>query len=265
MAKKYLLGIDLHGTLLDDQWEIKHYYQEDLVAALKTIKEFCKVFVCSGNDLTFTRKHIPYPIRRHFDGLILETGCVISNGRDEKVVVRKSTVKAVKELERMLKKKKLPQVKYFARRLATISMFTRDPSGGIDPAKIHPRVVNLVKEYGFGEQFQIIPTDVAVDIIPNGHNKFTGMKRVSGRLRTIGIADSRNDFQMILDTDFAFLPANSSRDLINRIQEEGMRLSTLDRFDLLKKQKHIAFKSELKSTNAVLKFLKVISASLEKS
>ncbi|MFH1760820.1 MAG: hypothetical protein ABIA63_06935, partial [bacterium] len=58
MDPKYLVGIDLHGTLLDDQWEIKDHLKEPLAEKLEHLKDFCGVYVCSGNDLTFIKKYI---------------------------------------------------------------------------------------------------------------------------------------------------------------------------------------------------------------
>ncbi len=218
---RYLIAIDLHGTLLDGQWEIKPGIRKELVANLQAVRDFCKVYVCSGNDLTFIEDHVPPELRECFDGYILETGCVISDGTDEKTIVPEHMINDIKCLEARLKESKPSHVKYFARRLATISMFTTDASGGVDPDMIYPGIRDLVREFGYDERVLVTHSSVAVDIIPRGYNKFSGIEHLSDGLQTIGIADSLNDYHMILHADHSFVPANSSPKLIDKLKGNG--------------------------------------------
>ena len=87
MTLKYVIGVDLHGTLLDERWQIENVAKKELIDAIRSIKDFCKVYVCSGNDLTFVKEYVPIELRKHFDGYILETGCVISGGKNEKIII----------------------------------------------------------------------------------------------------------------------------------------------------------------------------------
>ena len=150
--REYVIGIDLHGTLLDTEWKIKDCIKGELVNALERVHDLCKIFVCSGNDLTFIKKYIPEEVQKRMDGYVLETGCVISDGISEEIIIPKNLVKEIKELERKLQDKNFKEVKYFARRLATISLFTRTEQEGLDPAEFYPRVRETVKELGYGNK-----------------------------------------------------------------------------------------------------------------
>ena len=191
---KYVIGIDLHGTLLDTEWRIKDCIKGELVNAIEGVQDFCRIYVCSGNDLTFIKKYIPEEVQKCMDGYVLETGSVVSDGISEEIITSKNLVKEIKELERKLKDKNFTEVEYFARRLATISLFTRTEQGGLDPVEFYPRVREIVKELGYGNTVYATHSNVAVDIVAHGYNKFSGLNYVSKRLRLIGIADSLNEW-----------------------------------------------------------------------
>ena len=211
---KYVIGIDLHGTLLDNDWEIKPKFYSALLKTLHTVSAFSNIYICTGNDLSFIDKYIPAAIRSCFSGFILETGCVLSDGKSETIIIPAEKTVNIRELEKLLKGMGFPEVKYFARRHCTISMFTRTETGGSDPANLKPTVEKAVRQLGFGDTVQVTHSNVAVDIIPIGFNKFTGIHHVAAGLKTIGIADSLNDIHLLIDATWAFIPANSSASLI---------------------------------------------------
>lgn len=257
-SPKCVIGIDLHGTLLDRQWKIKPDVKPALIEALIAVKAFCMVYVCSGNDLTFIEKYIPKDVRQCFDGFVLETGCVISDGKNEEVVVQEQSVKLIKELEAKLKEKQFKEVKYFARRLATISMFTKTEKAGAAPDAFYHRAKAAVRALGFADTVIVTHSSVAVDIIPTGHNKFSGIGRVAKGLRTIGIADSLNDSNLITDADYAFLPANASPKLFAVLSEAGKKIVPLDKAEGLRK--NTVLQSRHNNTEAVVDVLRFIAA-----
>lgn len=217
----YVVGIDLHGTLLDDEWEIKPRLLPELTRTLRAVSGFCRIYVCSGNDLHFIHRYVPTDVRTHFSGYVLETGCVLSDGITENVIVPDEQVRTIKKLEKQLLGMAFPDVKYFARRLCTISLFTRTESGGSDPADLHPLVDAAVRELGWGDAMLVTHSNVAVDILPSGFNKFSGIRHVAAGQRTVGVADSLNDIHLLTDADLAFIPANGSRLLIRELARGG--------------------------------------------
>ena len=254
---QYVVGIDLHGTLLDDQWEVKSRFIHPLREALESIRRFCSVHVCSGNDLTFIPHYVPEELRPHFDGYVLETGCVVSDGRDERIIVPDGLVLAVKDLERRLKAKGLPWVRYFARRLTSISLFSRTEEGGTDPSEYFPEVLALVKQLGFSEDVRVTHSNVAVDIIPRGFDKFRGLEFIAQGRPTIGIADSMNDIELVRDADIAFVPANASLNLLRELERKGKKV--LDLGGPLPDQGGAVWRSRHSSTEGVLDILHFIS------
>lgn len=256
----YIIGIDLHGTLLDEQWEIKEVLKQELINQLGAAKKIAKVFVCSGNDINFIYKYIPKDVRNYFDGYVLETGCVVSDGFDEKIIIPKELTKAIKELEARLKAKNFKQVKYFGTRLITISMFTKDEYGGLDPVEFYPEALAVVKEIGFEDKVLVTHSNVAIDIIPKGFNKFTGLKYVAKGLKTIGIADSLNDLHLIIDADYAFIPANASCDLIEKLTLVGKEITSIE--NEIKYRQNCVLQSKYNETNGVIDILKFINSVL---
>lgn len=231
MTREYAVGIDLHGTLLDDSWQIPERLVEELTRALRSIKDRCELFLCTGNDLTFVHGHIAHHFSTLFDGFVLETGCVVSDGSVEDVLVPPRPLSALRELEERLRDEPLPGIEYFARRLATISMFTKTERGGQDPTHLYPRVMEKVEELGYGEEVLVTHSDVAVDIIPGGFNKLTGLRHAAEAPSLIGIADSLNDVHLIADAHRAFLPANASPALMRAVRDRGRHVEPLEMCD----------------------------------
>ncbi|MFC2159032.1 HAD family hydrolase, partial [Acidobacteriota bacterium] len=257
---QYIIGLDLHGTLLDDQWEVKPPLIQPLAEALESVRQFCGVHVCSGNDLTFIPDYIPDELRLHFDGYVLETGCVVSDGQEEKIIVTDDLVLAIKDLEKQLKEKKFPWVRYFARRLTSISMFSRTEEGGTDPAEYFPEVQAVVKQLGFTDEVRVTHSNVAVDIIPQGYDKFRGLEYIAQGRPTIGIADSLNDRELVRDASIAFVPANASMVLLRELEQKGKRI--VDVGDPLSGQGDVVWRSRYSTTEGVLDILRFISKTL---
>lgn len=262
MKSKYLIGIDLHGTLLDEQWEIKKDIIKELINSLWVVKDFCKIYICSGNDLTFIKKYIHREVRECFDGYILETGCVIGGEKEEKIIIPKKFIEIVKELEKKLKFANLKEVKYFARRLISISMFTKDETGGIDPSEIYSHIQDLVKILGYDDQVMVTHSSVAIDIVPKGYNKFTGMKYAAQGLKIIGIADSVNDYHMLLYAHCGFIPANHSPRLIDLLKNKKKKIVLINQSGL--DNENIVLKSSYKYNKGVVDILNYINCNLRR-
>lgn len=225
---KHLIGIDLHGTLLDPQWRIPAALETALSDALESLKETCEIAICSGNDLFFINRYLPEHIRKHFDDYVLETGCVISNGLQERVIISPEATADIMRLNKLLQQEKIPGVKYFARRLASISLFTKHENSGIDPASIYQDIVRRVARAGFAGRVMVTHSDVAVDIIPNSYDKLTGLQYLADGRMIIGIADSFNDLAMITGADLAYLPANAGTRLLEELQSRKLRVGNHD-------------------------------------
>ena len=228
MTRNFAVGIDLHGTLLDENWQVPDRLAEDLHTALRAIHPACELFLCTGNDLTFVHEHLGRDLSGLFDGFVLETGCVVSRGAEEEVLVPRERISLLREVEHHLRDQALPGVRYFARRLATISLFTKTELGGPDPAGLYPQVLREIEGMGYAEEVMVTHSDVAVDIIPSGFNKYTGLRQASEAPSLIGIADSLNDLHLIANADRAFLPANASPALLTELSEGGRQVKPLE-------------------------------------
>jgi len=225
--KEFVIGIDLHGTLLDDAWKIQPKLQKPLIEAIQNVKPFAEVVTCTGNDLGFVRKYLPGSIFEEFDGHVLETGCTFSNGSTETLLISDQEKRMIDELRQALEKEKIDKVLYFARRLATISIFTMHEGKGTHPKKIMEPVAELIRKLGFEDKVMQTRSNVAVDIIPKGHNKATGIKKHAENKtipKTIGIADSLNDYALIAEADYGFMPSNASAELIEQLKTKGKKI-----------------------------------------
>ena len=222
MVRDFAVGIDLHGTLLNDNWLIPERLTPILMAALRSVSEFCELFLCTGNDLSFLHERLEQDVLSLFDGFVLETGCVSSDGQSEEILVPSEPLSMLRELERSLRDESLPSIEYFARRLATISLFTKTELGGPDPIHLYPIVIDTIEKMGFAADVLVTHSDVAVDIIPAGFNKYTGLRHIAEAASIIGIADSLNDVHLITDAERAFVPANASPVLLSELEDRGL-------------------------------------------
>lgn len=119
-------------------------------------------------------------------------------------------------------------------------MFTKDEKGGIDPSELYPDIEKTVRKLGYDDKVFATHSSVAIDIIPKGYNKFTGMKYIAGERKTIGIADSLNDSHMLLHADYGFMPSNHSDKLFGLFECAGKKIALIKDKDM-------------RDTNAVLK------------
>ncbi len=257
--KQFAVGIDLHGTLLDDRWAIRSDLMDPLIGAMDSVLDICNIYVCSGNDLTFIEKYVPTDVRKRFKGYILETGCVLSDGFEEAILVHADDVEDIKKLEKALWREGIPNVRYFARRLATVSMFTRDEKEGTRPEEIFERVKELVRHIGYARKVYVTHSNVAVDIIPVGYDKFTALDYAAKGLGTIGIADSLNDSHLILNATYGFVPRNASPALLQLIGGEGRQTAVMSSSDPTPGEIRI---SDRESTECVIEVLRYIDENL---
>jgi hydroxymethylpyrimidine pyrophosphatase-like HAD family hydrolase len=257
MSRPLAVGIDLHGTLLDESWQVPDRLRGELETTLRSVRSFCELFLCTGNDLTFLHEHMESNLLDLFDGFVLETGCVVSDGASEEVLVPPETLSSIKSLERRLRNQALPGVRYFARRLATISLFTKTEEGGPDPIGLFPEVKRAVEELGYEAEVLVTHSDVAVDILPSTFNKFKGLRLASEAPSLIGIADSLNDIHLIEDADYSFLPANASPALLETLRSGGREVIPLE--ELSRAESGTIAISGSRHTEAVIEILRFLS------
>lgn len=256
MKREIIIGIDLHGTLLNDKWEIEYEMQKFIIDRLKNLKSCCRIFVCSGNDLSFINQYIPENIRTYIDGYVLETGCCISDGTKEIILIPDEIMQKLVELREYFKNIKFNKIKYFARRLATISIFTKDSENGVYPDILYEKIIKLLQDRDFLDCFYITHSNVAVDIVPKGFNKYTGLRYFSKTSTTIGIADSLNDLDLIINTDYAFIPKNAGPELISALSKKGKDILPFDLFD--KNKNNIVWQTKSSYTKSVSDILQKI-------
>lgn len=231
---KYAIGIDLHGTLLDENWTIKKSLIPRVCSYLETLKNDCLLYICTGNNLGFVKKHVDNSVKKLIDGYILETGSVYSDGNTEKVLLKNDEILSIRLLDKLLKSQKFPNILYYADRLATISIFTKKFQVGTSPLKLWEKINEFIIINGFDNIFRVTHSDVAVDIVTKNINKYTGIKKVVGNLPVYAIADCDNDQEFLGKSDFSFIPANSRPEQWkNRmIQMEIYPLKTFDASDV---------------------------------
>ncbi len=250
MDNGFYIGIDLHGTLLNRKEKVEEIFHKPLEDTLKKIKPFAKIFICTGNDLPFVKEVVPEKIFSLLDGCVLETGCVVSEGDKEIVKTSEKMQRLSQELRIELENKKFPEVTEFRRRLTTVSLFCNRP------ADFFKKIDNFVKNSEYGKYFSTTYSSVAVDVIPKGFDKFVGMKIVAGSGKIIGIADSMNDFELIEKSDFSFVPANCSEQVIDRLKENGKGVKNIlgAGFPI----KNTVIKSNFPETEGVIEILEFI-------
>ena len=127
-------------------------------------------------------------------------------------------------MEAQLKALGLPWVRRFDRRLAAVALFTEV---GVDPAPYARWVDDLVAEKGYDDDFYVTHSSVAVDIVPHGVDKMTGLLKVADGAFTVGITDSLNDLPMHLGADIGFAPKNISNALTEWLAKEGRIMKDL--------------------------------------
>jgi hydroxymethylpyrimidine pyrophosphatase-like HAD family hydrolase len=250
---KYAIGIDLHGTLMEDEEYILEELQKPLIDALTCVSGFARLYVATGNDLTFVRRKIPPEVLSVFDKMVLETGCVIGDGISEEVLVDSEEVTRIKEMEERLKWEEYLWVHKFDRRLASIAAFTKYGESPMECSKV---VWEKVREYGLDDVCYVTYSSVAVDVVPNGFSKMTGLKKLAGDLKTIGVADSMNDIHMHLGSDISFAPSNINEELRKSLIDSGRNICNISEApELREKTTYVAGKPATEGVIEILEFL----------
>ena len=260
--KPYVIGIDLHGTLLNENWKIEKPHQVSLINAFMNLKHQAYILIITGNDLSFVKEHVPEPVFSQIDGFILENGTVFSDGTYERLLAEENKIASIKLLEAELKILQIPEVLFFARRLSTISMFTRNQGIGVPPTALFSQINALLKGHHDNDDFYITHSDVAVDIVPKGHTKWTAINYLFPNKKLIAIADSYNDREFLCKADLPIIPANASPKIEAELLNRGFHILPLTRFQWLSIHKN-AYKSPSNNTLGVIEALQAIEANLE--
>ena len=113
-----------------------------------------------------------------------------------------------------------------------------------------------MQDRDFLDYFYITLSNVAVDIVPKGFNKYTGLRYFSKTSTTIGIADSLNDLDLIINTDYAFIPKNAGPELISALSKKGKDILPFDLFD--KNKNNIVWQTKSSYTKSVSDILQKI-------
>jgi hydroxymethylpyrimidine pyrophosphatase-like HAD family hydrolase len=260
--KPYVIGIDLHGTLLNENWEIEKPRQIDLISSFKYLKHQAYILIITGNDLSFVKEHVPEPVISQIDGFILENGAVFSDGTLEHTLAESSKITSIKSLEKELKTLQIPEVLFFARRLSSISMFTRNQGIGVPPTALFSHINSLLKSHLHNNDFYITHSDVAVDIVPQGHTKWTAINHLFPNKKLIAIADSYNDREFLCKANIPFIPANASPKIKTELLDSGFDILPLAKFKWPTIQKN-AYKSPSNYTLGVIEALQAIEGNLK--
>jgi hydroxymethylpyrimidine pyrophosphatase-like HAD family hydrolase len=247
----YMLGLDLHGTLLEPGEIIREELVGPVKKGLSRIADRMERFLCTGNDLGFVKRKIPRPILEEIDGCVLETGCSVSpDGEREQVLTTGEERGTMKGLEKLLRDADFPEVNYFAHRLTTISMFCDDPEA------YFRKVVEFVGPTIFNDLVHITYSSVAVDILPRGYNKHRGLTAQAKGRKTIGVADSMNDRALLGEADYAFAPWNMASALKPELEKKGRKVVPIGEARGLQSSSVIvASKKETRGVLEILGFL----------
>jgi len=221
---EYAIGIDLHGTLLGDDERIEERLKEPLIRALKGLSDGFSIYLATGNDLSFVIDRVPHDVSACFQGFVLETGAVLSDGQDEMVLVEERVAKRSRELDALLRQR-CAWAARFDRRLTASAIFTKE---GDSPRERAVEVEAIVSALGYDDDFYTTYSSVAVDVVPQGVTKMTGLAQVAGNARTIGIADSMNDIHLHLGSDISFTPANMPAEVRESILASGRKIAPLE-------------------------------------
>ena len=258
--KRSVIGIDLHGTLLNRDWSVSEILLPELIDAVNRVRSQAYIFICSGNDFCFTREVLPAPLFNIIDGYILENGCLFSDGNEERLLVNSNQIKIIKFLEKELQKMDLPDLLFFAHRRATISLFTKDHREGNLPDNLFEYLSNILQKHHLSKEITITHSDVAVDILPAGNSKFSGISRVCPEQNIIAIADSCNDWEFLYRATESFLPQNCSPYIVNRFEKRGFSILPVEEYR--KSFEKRVYRSSYSYTEGVLDILVRLADSL---
>ncbi|MCL2063285.1 MAG: HAD hydrolase family protein [Candidatus Cloacimonetes bacterium] len=289
--KKYIIAFDLHGTLLDLNWNISNEHLQEILSLLNDLNSIADFFIITGNDYSFVEKHLPKELIDMMSGFVLETGSYILMPKykfdkdntllsiylDDMESSNKHCshdwIKICNELLAYFQEKKYSFIKYFGNRKASISIFTCDENGGEDPLKFYDIIQNDLNQHKFGDLFFLTWSNVALDIIPNDVSKWIALKSIAEYLNNqinfqspisiISFVDSYNDREIAEYSNYSILPSNCSKSLIEHLRKKNKLVLPLNRFHFIE---NLVYISENKYTLGViegLKFLKNINIALE--
>jgi len=254
-VRSYIIGLDLHGTLLEPGEIIRPEHIDPVASGLARIKDRATRFICTGNDLGFVLKKVHPKILQQIDGHVLETGCSASlDGQAEQVLTTEEEMRIITDLEQKLREEGFPEINYFAHRLTTVSMFCNHPR------EFRSKVAAFVESRGFGRQVEVTYSSVAVDVLPRGYNKFTGLARVAEGGMTIGVADSMNDSALLVQADYALAPANLAPELEALLKKNGRTVEPIKGREAL--ERGVAMKAAQKETRGVIEILQFLDRAL---
>ena len=227
-APAYILGLDLHGTLLEPGELLRPELVPRVAAGLARLRGRARRWLCTGNDLEFVRRKIPAAVLDEIDGYVLETGCSHSrDGREEVVDTTDVERATIARLEQLLRGAGFAEINYFAHRLTSISMFCDRP------LEFFRAVQGFVTGTEFSDRVMVTYSSVAVDILPAGYDKHRGLVRAAEGLKTIGVADSMNDLALLSRSDFPLAPANLAPELRPLLERAGRRIIPVGASDAL--------------------------------
>ena len=261
--KEYVIGIDLHGTLLNEDWLISSADVTKLIEILEQIKRYATILIITGNDLHFVQEHVPESLYKLIDGFILENGVVFSDGVKEITIATKEEIEIIKSLEKELKAKQDRDILFFARRLGSISMFTRNKSEGVLPNKLYSKIVKLLENHPVNKQIFVTHSDVAVDIVPFGYTKWTAIEKMFDDKKIIAIADSYNDWDFLFRADHPFMPNNCSPKIEEAFAAHNKKVLPMTEYKGLNPQSGV-FKSALNNTAGVIEILEKLIINFKK-
>ena len=262
---EYLISIDLHGTLLDKDENLSQDSEGILISLLLSKPSCAKIYICTGNDLGFLERKLSKKLLDLFDGVVLETGVIILlDKKIKEVLVASSVVKEIKAIQENLIGNSYPEIYKFADRMASISMFMKHDESVFDFYKTIKKVMSHKED-----KFRVTYSSVAVDIIPVGFNKFTGIKEIERRLtnkrnyKIIAIADSINDYELLRDADISFLPSNCNKKVTLGLEKHGMRSIDLQSTKDVLANENCFYISDKKTTYGVIEILEKIFEALK--
>ncbi len=215
--KDNIIAIDLHGTLIDQNWHFPSQLINEFSTLYYKLNESFDFYICTGNNLDFVIRYLPDEILSLFKGFILETGGVFSDGVSERLLIEPSLIKDIEKLKKEIEKQEFGFIKYFAERKASISAFTQSETEGESPEKYFKIIEEFVLNSDLSDKVYTTYSNVAIDIIPIGVSKFTGIDSIRSNQTIISLLDSMNDIDLALHSNLCFLPSNASKELLNRI------------------------------------------------
>jgi hydroxymethylpyrimidine pyrophosphatase-like HAD family hydrolase len=250
-GRGFILGLDLHGTLLEPGEIIRREMISPVCKALEKIKDRVACTICTGNDLEFVKRKVPQQLIEIMEGCVLETGCSASmDWETEEVLTSSDEQENISSLKAFLKEINFPEINYFAHRLTTISMFCGNP------LEFHKKIVNTVTGTKWEKLTHITYSSVAVDILPAGYNKAKGLYKIADGKKTIGVADSMNDKALLAEADYSFAPLNMAPELVPILNQEGRQIIKLE--SLTKMKENIVTVANKNETEGVIKILEFI-------